>query len=61
MIHLWYTDDTFFDITVLWLLLSFVVSLYLDSFYPQSVISVIQFWYMQSTFIYGLNEINFIL
>ena len=36
-------DDTFFDSTILQLLLSFVVSLYLDSFYPQSVTLMIQF------------------
>ena len=46
------TDDWFFNSTILQLLLSFVVSLYLDSCYPQSVTSMIQFWYMQSTFIY---------
>ena len=58
MIYFWYTDDTFFDSIILRLLLSFVVSLYLESFYLQSVTLMIQFWYMQSTFIYRLNEID---
>ena len=53
------TFDTFLDSTILRLLLSFVtMSLYLDSGYPQSVKSMIQFLYMESTFIYRLNEID---
>ena len=52
-------DDTFFDSAILKLLLSFVVSLHLDSCFSQSVTSMIQFWYMQSTFIQRVNEIDF--